>query len=316
MTQTIDPARVMGLTRVYRAPRDLILQMWSEPDRITKWWGPIGFTTTTTEMDFRPGGVWRFTMHGPDGTDFPNFVKYIETGPDRIVYDHGCDGEVVHFHVVVTLDEIDSGMTKMDFQAIFPTVEALRRVVEEFGAEKGMIETTARLDALLAETQSAADPFRLVVSLPSDTEIQMVRSFRAPRSLVFEAFTKAEHIRNWQSPHQYTFVDCEFDARLGGKWHMSQSDTDGNVWRFQGDVLEVSPPAKLVATFACVGMPWDPLVNTTTFDEIDGVTRVTTTSSFKTKADRDGMLDSGMEWGLGQSYERLEALLASSLESR
>src|SRR5450631_2159695 len=119
MTNTIDAAREVTMTRVYRAPRDLILEMWSDPKRITNWWGPFGFSTTTHEMDFRPGGVWRFTMYGPDGTDFPNVVHYVATGPDRIVYDQRGEEWLVDFHVEVSLTELEPGKTKMDFRMIF-----------------------------------------------------------------------------------------------------------------------------------------------------------------------------------------------------
>ena len=76
---TTDPAlaaRSIVTTRLVDAPRDLVFEAWSDVEHLKHWWGPNGFTTTTSEFDFRPGGVWRFVMHGPDGTDYPNLIVF------------------------------------------------------------------------------------------------------------------------------------------------------------------------------------------------------------------------------------------------
>jgi uncharacterized protein YndB with AHSA1/START domain len=81
--------RGIVLTRVFDAPRELVWDAWTDPKKIVQWWGPRGFTTTIREMDLRPGGIWRHTMHGPDGTDYPNKSKFIEVvKPERISYSH------------------------------------------------------------------------------------------------------------------------------------------------------------------------------------------------------------------------------------
>src|SRR4051794_37608696 len=83
------PDREISATRIFDAPRDLVFQMWTDPQHIGNWWGPNGFTITLYEMDVRPGGVWRFVMHGPDGRDYQNKIVYVEVvKPERLVYDH------------------------------------------------------------------------------------------------------------------------------------------------------------------------------------------------------------------------------------
>jgi uncharacterized protein YndB with AHSA1/START domain len=77
--------REIVTTRVFDAPREMVFDAWTDPKHIGQWWGPIGFTTTTHEMDVRPGGVWRFTMHGPDGRDYKNRIVYTEiVRPERL----------------------------------------------------------------------------------------------------------------------------------------------------------------------------------------------------------------------------------------
>ena len=82
-----------------------LFQLWTDPAHVGKWWGPRGFTTTTHAMDVRPGGEWRFIMHGPDGTDYKNRIVYLEVvPPERLVYKHAGEEETeaIKFHVTVT----------------------------------------------------------------------------------------------------------------------------------------------------------------------------------------------------------------------
>jgi uncharacterized protein YndB with AHSA1/START domain len=72
-----DPLSIIG-TRVFDAPRDLVFEVWTDPKHLSQWWGPNGFTTTTGHFDMRPGGVWRFVMHGPDGRDYQNLITFEE----------------------------------------------------------------------------------------------------------------------------------------------------------------------------------------------------------------------------------------------
>lgn len=89
-----DPRSIVG-TRVLAAPRALVFSAWTDPKHLAQWWGPNGFRTTTHAFDFRPGGVWRFVMHGPDGRDHQNRIIFDEiVRPERIVYRHSGDEDV------------------------------------------------------------------------------------------------------------------------------------------------------------------------------------------------------------------------------
>ena len=101
---TVEPGKQeVRITRDFDAPRDLIFKAFTDPKHIPNWWGPAYLTTVVEKMDVRPGGVWRFMMHGPDGTDYPNKVSFIEVErPARLVYLHGDDKQPDQFHVTVT----------------------------------------------------------------------------------------------------------------------------------------------------------------------------------------------------------------------
>jgi uncharacterized protein YndB with AHSA1/START domain len=150
-TSTAD--REIVTTRTFDAPRELVFKMWTDPEHIVQWWGPNGFTTTTYSMDVRPGGVWRFVMHGPDGADYQNKITYLEiVKPERLVYRHGGDVDVepVNFETTVTFEE-QGGRTKLTMRGVFPSVAARDHVVKKYGAIEGGNQTLARLEQHLAK---------------------------------------------------------------------------------------------------------------------------------------------------------------------
>jgi len=144
--------REIVTTRLLDAPRERVFEAWTDPRQVGHWWGPTGFTTTIQEMDVRPGGVWRFIMHGPDGVDWPNRVLYHEVvRPERLVYDHGDgEGSDHEFHVTVTFAD-EGGRTRLTMRSLFPTAAARDYVVREVGAIEGANQTLDRLTEYLAQ---------------------------------------------------------------------------------------------------------------------------------------------------------------------
>ncbi|HEY4740345.1 MAG TPA: SRPBCC family protein [Candidatus Acidoferrales bacterium] len=145
--------RELIITRIFDAPCELIWNAWSDPEQIVKWWGPRGFTTTIDEIDVRPGGVWRHTMHGPDDTDYPNKNVFIEVvKPDRIVYsltggkqgDRGTQAEVTWTF------EAQGAKTTLTLRMLFPSAEVREHVVKTYGTIEGGEQTLDRLGELLA----------------------------------------------------------------------------------------------------------------------------------------------------------------------
>jgi uncharacterized protein YndB with AHSA1/START domain len=150
---------------------------------------------------------------------------------------------------------------------------------------------------------------QLTVTTPSDREIVMTRVFDAPRDLVFEAHTSCEHMSNWWGPRKYEFASCELDFRPGGKWrivHRAEGEEDQG---FRGEFREIVRPERIVWTFEWEGMPGHISVDTLTLEEHNGKTTITATSVFDSVEDRDGMLQSGMESGAAETYDRLDEYL-------
>jgi uncharacterized protein YndB with AHSA1/START domain len=149
------------------------------------------------------------------------------------------------------------------------------------------------------------------ITTPSDTEIRIEREFDAPRELVWEAYTDPELLPEWLGPRELSMTIDEFDCRSGGSYRFTHRDSDGNAFIFFGDIREVVEPELMERTFAWEGMPGKQSVERAEFEDLgNGRTRIVVTSTFDSKEDRDGMLQSGMDRGVNESYERLDELLA------
>jgi uncharacterized protein YndB with AHSA1/START domain len=145
--------REIVITRVLNAPCELVFKAWTGPEHLINWWGPNGFTNTFHEANIKPGGVWRFTMHGPDGMDFPNLITFTEVvKPECLVYEHGSgeEGDPNKFNVVVTFEELGD-KTRLTMRSIFATAAARDYVVKEFGAIEGGNQTIDRLEQELTK---------------------------------------------------------------------------------------------------------------------------------------------------------------------
>jgi len=147
------------------------------------------------------------------------------------------------------------------------------------------------------------------VTTPTDREIHIERVFDAPRDRVFAVYTDPALIPEWWGPRGTTTVVDEMDVRAGGSWRFVMRDPDGGETAFRGTYREISPPERIVQTFEWEGMPGHVSEETATFEDLGERTKVITTSIFHTTEERDGMLGSGMEGGMNETYARLDELL-------
>lgn len=133
---------------------------------------------------------------------------------------------------------------------------------------------------------------------------------QAPWERVFAVYTDPKLIPEWWGPRDTTAVVEEMDVEPGGSWRFVIRNSDGSETGFRGTYREVTPPERIVQTFEWEGMPGYVSVETVTFEDLGDLTKVTTTSLFHTTEERDGMLGSGMERGMNETYARLDELLA------
>jgi uncharacterized protein (TIGR03086 family) len=148
-----------------------------------------------------------------------------------------------------------------------------------------------------------------VVTLPSDTEILITRSFEAPRALVWEALVTPRHLLRWWGPTWCPMVACEIDLRAGGDWRYLAKGADGVELGWHGTYREIVPDERIVTTEVFEGFPDAVAVNTMTLVEADGVTTLQTLVSHSSREYRDGHVQSGMEVGMQETMDRLDALM-------
>ena len=146
--------REIVATRLFDAPRELVFDAWTDARHLAAWWVPHGFTLTTRGLDARPGGAWRFTMHGPDGDDYRNTIVYREIArPERLAYAHVAEegGGPAEFVVTVTFAG-QEGRTVLSVRMLFASALERSEVADEYGAVEGLQQTLDRLSRHLASS--------------------------------------------------------------------------------------------------------------------------------------------------------------------
>jgi len=144
--------REIVISRVINAPRELVFEVFTEVRHLSQWWGPDGFTTTTRAFEFRAGGEWIFVMHGPDGTDYQEWIYWTEISPpERIALLHGeSRGDPNAFESVLTFVP-DGEVTRIEMRTVFPTKEMRDEVVEKYHAIEGGQQTLGKLAAYVTQ---------------------------------------------------------------------------------------------------------------------------------------------------------------------
>lgn len=196
-------ANEIHLTRLYDAPLEAVWQAWVDPAKAALWWGPRGFTLTNHSKDLRPGGTWRYTMHGPDGTDYPNIATYLEVEPlAKLVYDHGATETTPPLFRVTVLFNTVGEQTQMDMTMTLDTPQAAAQT-RQFIKQAGGNATWDRLAEYLAEQQ--AQPLFVIN-----------RSVAAPIEQMYQLWTEPAHIANWLPPTGFSMEFIHADIREGG----------------------------------------------------------------------------------------------------
>lgn len=311
---TRNDSNEIRLTRVYDAPVRVVWDAWADPAQAAKWWGPRGFTITTHSKDLRPGGSWRYTMHGPDGVDYPNVTRYHVVEPlQKMVYDHGgTDDTPPLFRVTVTFTE-KRGKTTMDMILAFPTPE-IARAQARFIRQASGNSTWDRLAEYLGE------------SIDGKPRFILNRTFEAPIARVFEAWTNPRELAQWLPPAGSTMEFVRSDIAVGEATLFRISGGHG-IMHVRVEYLAIEPPHRIVYTQQFVDAEerqapapgteaWPAMLrNTVLFTEEEpGRTRVTLTTEPHGSAPPPSVEAflaerGGMNLGWSASFDVLEKLV-------
>jgi uncharacterized protein YndB with AHSA1/START domain len=304
------------ITRIYDAPVAAVWDGWTDPDKVARWWGPRGFTLTTHSKDLRPGGTWVYTMHGPDGTDYPYKTVYHEVERHtRLVYDHGgSDDRAPLFRVSVQFAALAGGRTKMEMRSTLATPEAadeMRVFIKNAGGDATWDRLAEHLD------QATSGKERFVIN----------RSFDAPIARMYEMWTDPEHFLRWIPPVGFTMTFLDGKIAVGSTTRWVMSNDAGMKMYGRAQYRELSPPHRIVYTQqfcdaegqvarhpAAPTWPETMLTTVTLTEEEPERTRVTVTFDVEGNATAEEWATfiqarGGMTLGWGGSFDKLEALL-------
>ncbi|MES0832821.1 SRPBCC family protein [Nocardiopsis tropica] len=152
-TRSATADREIVVSRTIDAPPELVFEAFTDVRHLSRWWGPEGFTTTTRAFEFRVGGVWDFVMHGPDGTDYQEWITWTELAPpERISMLHGETRDDPNAFESVLTFEPDGAATRIEMRTVFPTRELRDEAAEKYHAVESGRQTLGNLAAYVTET--------------------------------------------------------------------------------------------------------------------------------------------------------------------
>jgi uncharacterized protein YndB with AHSA1/START domain len=304
------------IERIYKAPVKMVWDAWVDPKQVAQWWGPRGFTITNHSKDVRTGGHWKYTMHGPDGVDYPNNTKYLEVEKySRMVYDHGGNvDQPPLFRVTVNFIDL-KGKTRMEMTMALATAEAAAET-KKFVKKAGGNSTWDRLAEFLEMESTHQDIF--VIN----------QTFDAPINQMFEMWTDPKHLGHWTGPAGSKITYFRADIKPGGSSFYCMTGVGDTKMYGKAHYLEIEKPHRIVYTQSfCdenenitrhpMAPTWPEIMKTTVLFEAEGSdkTRVNLTWEVHgnaTPIERDTFkkAKAGMSQGWGGSFDNLEEYLA------
>ncbi len=302
------------IARTFAAPRRLVFQAWTDPQKMAQWWGPHAIVNFLCKMDVRTGGAWRIDMLAPDGAVYPAKGIYREVvAPERLVFTTDCSEHPAEWHdlvnpnrgngelnpagemvSLVTFDEHDGGTT-LAIRTRFET-PAIRDAMLAMGMTRGWAQSLERLDMLLA----------------ADREVVTDRVIDAPRDVVFRAFSEPRHLAQWWGPAGFTNTFHEFDLRPGGHWRFVMHGPDGADYENRSVFDEIVRPERIV--FRHLHPPEHPFQMTILFIEQGDRTRLIWRMRHET-AEKSAAVRAFVAPANEQNFDRLEVELAKMTTS-
>ena len=222
------------LARVYDAPLKMVWDAFTDPKQATNWWGPRGFTITTKSKDLKPGGQWVYTMHGPDGKDWPNIATYHEVEKySRLVYDHGATETTPPlFRVTAEFKEVGKNKTQFEMTMALATEEAAKEIAKFIKAAGGN-STWDRFAEYLEKEQTKKEIF--VIN----------RSFNTDINTMYKMWTDPDHFSKWLAPTGFSMQFIRAEVKPGGKSFYKMFNDDGFTMFGTVQYKEINP-TKLV----------------------------------------------------------------------
>ena len=309
---TTDPENLtMTLVADAAAPVDRLWRAFTQPDQLSRFWGPPGWPATFTAFDLRPGGRAEYHMTGPNGERSGGAweVLNVDEGRSFEVLDSfvGEDGEKLDgfpsMRMVFTFEATDAG-SRLSNTTYFPSAEALEQVVA-MGAVEGSRMAMNQLDAVLQDLRDYAEGKGTRTEILSDQHVRITRLIDGPRELVWRAHHEPDLLKTWLlGPDGWQLIECEVGDAYRYVWQ--QGDDEASRFGFEGETVLSAPTWREVTTERMIGMEGPTTLNDLQLYEEDCATLLTLVIEYPDAATRDMILATGMTDGMEASYARLE----------
>ncbi len=312
----------MTVVADFAAPLERVWAAYSDPRQLERFWGPPTWPSTFTHFDQSVGGRANYTMHGPRGETSSGSWEFLAIdAPHRFeVLDSFTDEEgkplegFPSMRMSFEFTATDAG-TRMESTTYFDSLEALEQVVE-MGAIEGTRQAMSQIDAVLQDLREYAQGKGTRLEYLDDTHVRITRLINGPRELVWRAHHDDELVRQWMlGPDGWEMTENVVATEPGQSHRTSWApvgDTEGEPFGFEGEILLVDAPRRVVSTERMQGTDGPETINDLSLYEEDGATLVTLIVEYPDKETRDMILATGMVDGMEASFARLERVLPAS----
>ncbi|GAA1656247.1 SRPBCC family protein [Microbacterium flavum] len=309
---TTDPENLtMTLVADAAAPVERLWRAFTQPDQLSRFWGPPGWPATFTAFDLRPGGRAEYHMTSPQGQRSGGSweVLSVDDGRSFEVLDSfvGEDGEKLEgfpsMRMVFTFASTEDG-SRLTNTTYFPSHEALEQVIA-MGAVEGSRMAMDQLDAVLQDLREYAQGKGTRTEILDDTHVRITRLIEGARDLVWRAHQEPELLKTWLlGPDGWQMIECEVGDTYRYVWQ--QGDDESTRFGFEGETVLSEPTWRAVTTEKMIGMDGPGTLNDLQLYEEDGATLLTLLIEYPSLEMRDMILATGMTEGMEASYARLE----------
>lgn len=315
MENTEHALREMHISRTFNAPVDLLWEVWTKPEHIINWWGPKGFTSTVHHMEVKEGGEWTLTMHGPDGTNYPNRSIFREIIPfKKIVFEHFNP----HFFTTVVF-EAQGEKTLMHWTMLFDTTEMRDTVIKAHKADEGQKQNIEKLENYLNHQKHIIMKNDLFFDFTVDKTtgtIVVKREFAAALPLVWDAWTRAEILDKWWAPKPYHAETKSMNFNVGGTWLYAMVSPENEKHWCRAAYTSIDRQKQFSYRDAFCDENGTPSKGkpstawTNVFSESNGKTTVLITLLHDSPADMETLIQMGFKEGFTMGLQNLDEWLA------
>jgi uncharacterized protein YndB with AHSA1/START domain len=317
-----DPAALtMTVVADFPVPVQRLWDAYADPRQIELFWGPPTYPARFTRHDMFPGGRSEYTMTGPDGNVSRGYWEFLTVVPGTLFEvrdgfaeaDGSVNDDLPSMRVEFRFQATDTG-SKLTSTTWFDSADDLEKVLA-MGAEQGMREAMAQIDAVLDDLATFAAERICEAQILSDTTVRVSRVIRGAPQQVWDAHHDAALLQRWLlGPDGWTMPVCEVATHVGDTYRYEWETVDRSQrFGFTGVLLESTPPHRSVTTEQMIGIDGSGTTNEMTLTPVDGGTLLSIVITYPSAEVRDMVLGTGMTEGMETSYARLEeAVLAGS----